>query len=431
MARTRHTAVSAGAAALALLLMAVPAAAGEAPGDGPRAEGPRVFIVSPELDAKALLKGVAFASAVGTRAEAQVEVRVERRSVEEGGGFLLRFEGLNELAGKLQSLAYVPEPKEKPAEVEAGVSRLLQMGLMRYVAATSAAKRVRIRLRDRVRPTDVVDRWDSWVFSASANGMFQAESASGSRMFFGSFSANRVTSDLKVRMSLSSTLQRDRFDYQGGRIVSRSESYALSGLFAKSLGEHWAIGLFLTGASSTFENLRTKAAIAPSIEYDVFPNSESTRRQLRISYWIGTNFVRYREETIYEKTKENLPQHGLAAIFEVKKGWGTISTIFQSQNYLHDLSKYRLQLDSEISVRVFKGLSFEIHGGGARIRDQVSLPRRGASIDEIILKRKEQATSYSYYLMAGFSYTFGSISSNIVNPRFGLGGSTVAIRITN
>ena len=99
--------------------------------------------------------------------------RIERRSTEDGGGYLLRFEGLNELAGKSHSLVYVPEPKERPAEVESGVSRLLQMGLMRYVAATPAAKRVRIRLLDEVKPTDVVDPWNSWVFSASASGMVQ------------------------------------------------------------------------------------------------------------------------------------------------------------------------------------------------------------------------------------------------------------------
>jgi hypothetical protein len=305
------------------------------------------------------------------------------------------------------------------------------MGLMKYVAATPAARRIRIRLMDQVKPTDVVDRWDSWVFSASANGMFQGERTYGSRMFFGSFSANRVTPALKIRMALSASLQKDRFDYEGEEIHSRSESRSFEGLFAKSLGEHWSAGVFLTGASSTYENIRTKIAVAPAVEFNVFPYSESTRRQLRFTYWIGTNLVRYREETIFEKLRENLPQQGLGATFEVKRGWGTISTSFEAQNYLRDFGKNRMELNTEISIRVFKGFSFEVHGGGARIRDQLSLPRRGASIDEVILQRKQLATSYSYYMMAGFSYTFGSIFSNIVNPRFGSGGSGVSIHINN
>jgi hypothetical protein len=412
-----------GLAALTVLAFAVTAFSGEiAAGDASKTEGPKVFIVSREFDAGALLKAIPFVAPVATREEAQVEVLIDPKGPAPGTEFILTFTGLREFAGRGQTLTYAPGPAETREQVEAGLSRALQMGLMRFVAGTPAARRVRIGLKDRVKPTDVVDPWNSWVFSASANGMFQGEKTYGSGMFFGSFSANRVTPAFKLRMSLSASSQRDRFDYEGDEIRSRSESRGFEGLFAKSLGEHWSVGVFLTGASSTYENIRTKLAAAPAVEYNVFPYSESTRRQLRIQYWIGTNLVRYREETIYEKTRENLPQQGLGVTFEVKRGWGTISASLQSQNYLRDFRKYRVELNSEIAIRVFKGLSFSIHGGGARIQDQLSLPRRGASLGEILLQRTQLATSYNYYVMAGFSYTFGSIFSNIVNPRFGSGG---------
>jgi hypothetical protein len=421
-----------GLAALVFFGLAVPLVSEEpAAADAAKTEGPKVFIASRVIDGEALLKGIPFVTPVAVRDEAQVEVLIEPRDAASGPGFVITFTGLRDCAGMEHTLDYTPGPGETQAQVEAGLSRTLKMGLMKYVAATPAARRIRIRLMDRVKPTDVVDRWDSWVFSASANGMFRGERTYGSRMFFGSFSANRVTPALKVRMALSASLQKDRFDYEGEEIHSRSESRGFKGLFAKSLGPHWSAGVFLTGASSTYENIRTKFAVAPAVEFNVFPYSESTRRQLRFTYWIGTNLVRYREETIYEKLRENLPQHGLGATFEVKRGWGTISTSLEAQNYLRDFGKNRLELNTEISIRVFKGFSFEVHGGGARIRDQLSLPRRGASIDEVILQRKQQATSYSYYMMAGFSYTFGSIFSNIVNPRFGSGGSGVSIHINN
>ena len=421
-----------GLAALVFFGLAVPLVSEEpAAADAAKTEGPKVFIVSRVIDGEALLKGIPFVTPVAVRDEAQVEVLIEQRDPASGPGFVITFTGLRDCAGMEQNLDYAPGPGETQAQVEAGLSRTLKMGLMKYVAATPAARRIRIRLMDQVKPTDVVDRWDSWVFSASANGMFQGERTYGSRMFFGSFSANRVTPALKIRMALSASLQKDRFDYEGEEIHSRSESRGFEGLFAKSLGPHWSAGVFLTGASSTYENIRTKVAVAPAVEFNVFPYSESTRRQLRFTYWIGTNLVRYREETIYEKLRENLPQQGLGATFEVKRGWGTISTSLEAQNYLRDFGKNRLELNTEISIRVFKGFSFEVHGGGARIRDQLSLPRRGASIDEVILQRKQQATSYSYYMMAGFSYTFGSIFSNIVNPRFGSSGSGVSIHISN
>lgn len=421
-----------GVAALAFLGFALPIFSGKiAAADATMTEGPKVFVVSREFDVGALLKAIPFVAPVATREEAQVEVLIDSRGPAPGTEFVLTFTGLREFAGRGQTLTYAPQPAETREQTEAGLSRTLQMGLMRFVAGTPAARHVRIGLKDRVKPTDVIDPWNFWVFSASANGMFQGEKTYGSGMFFGSFSANRVTPALKLRMSLSASSQRDRFDYEGDVIRSRSESQGFEGLLAKSLGEHWSVGVFLTGASSTYENIRTKLAVAPAVEYNVFPYSQSTRRQLRIQYWVGTNLVRYREETIYEKIRENLPQQGLGVAFEVKRGWGTISTSLESQNYLHDFGKYRVELNSEISVRVFKGFSFNIHGGGARIRDQLSLPRRGASLDDILLQRKQLATSYNYYVMAGFSYTFGSIFSNIVNPRFGSGDGGVSISINN
>ena len=61
---------------------------------------------------------------------------------------------------------------------------------------------------------------------------------------------------------------------------------------------------------------------APVVEYNLFPYSESTRRQLRFLYKIGYDFVRYREETIYDKMKETLFGQSLSATLEIKEPWG-------------------------------------------------------------------------------------------------------------
>ncbi len=183
-----------GLVALALLLFAIPVLSGEAvAADAARSEGPKVFVVSPAVDAGALLKGITFVTPVPTREEAQVEVLIEPRGPEAGAEFVLTFTGLREFSGKGHTLTYAPVRGEPRSQVEAGLSRTLQMGLMKFVAGTPAARRIRIGLKDRVKPTDVLDPWDFWVFSASANGMFQGEKTYGSGMFFGSFSANRVT----------------------------------------------------------------------------------------------------------------------------------------------------------------------------------------------------------------------------------------------
>ena len=52
------------------------------------------------------------------------------------------------------------------------------------------------------------------------------------------------------------------------------------------------------------------------------------------------------------------------------------------------------------------------------IHDQLSLPKESVATEEILLQRQELATQYEYRLEAGFSYTFGEIYNNVVNPRF-------------
>ena len=41
------------------------------------------------------------------------------------------------------------------------------------------------------------------------------------------------------------------------------------------------------------------------------------------------------------------------------------------------------------------------------------------TLEGILLSRKQLATDYEYNLRVGVRYTFGSIYSNVVNPRFG------------
>jgi hypothetical protein len=79
-------------------------------------------------------------------------------------------------------------------------------------------------------------------------------------------------------------------------------------------------------------------------------------------------------------------------------------------------------LNGYLSVRIFKGLAWNVRGRFERIHDQLSLPRGETSLDEVLLKRKELATEYDYSISMGLNYTFGSVFSNVVNPRFGGSG---------
>jgi hypothetical protein len=86
-----------------------------------------------------------------------------------------------------------------------------------------------------------------------------------------------------------------------------------------------------------------------------------------------------------------------------------------------------VELSGEVSFRVWKGLSFEIGGSFAKIHDQVTLPKGAATPEEILLMIRELETDYSYYFSVGLNFRFGSLKSNVVNPRFGSGGRSFSI----
>ncbi len=60
-------------------------------------------------------------------------------------------------------------------------------------------------------------------------------------------------------------------------------------------------------------------------------------------------------------------------------------------------------------------------GGASSVRDQIFLPRSGASDEDVLLERRALQTDFSYRGFVRLSYTFGSIFNNVVNPRFGGG----------
>ena len=74
---------------------------------------------------------------------------------------------------------------------------------------------------------------------------------------------------------------------------------------------------------------------------------------------------------------------------------------------------------AELSLRIARGLSVASEVNASRIRDQLSIPARGATDEEILLRLRRLESGYEYSFQVSLTYTFGSIFSSIVNPRFG------------
>jgi hypothetical protein len=160
----------------------------------------------------------------------------------------------------------------------------------------------------------------------------------------------------------------------------------------------------------------------PGIEYNLFPYSESTRRQLRFLYSIGYVYANYTDTTIYDKLYEGHMQHSINVAYEVIQKWGSIDMSVNYSNYLHDWSKNNLSVEGYLDLRIAKGLNLNVGGGASLIHDQLGLVKGGATTEEVLLRRRELATQFQYFTSFGFTYTFGSIYNNVVNPRFGNSG---------
>ena len=87
-------------------------------------------------------------------------------------------------------------------------------------------------------------------------------------------------------------------------------------------------------------------------------------------------------------------------------------------NYMDDFSKNNASVGGGISWRVFKGFQFAIGGNFEFVHDQISLPKQGASRDDVLTQRRIIATTYDYFFGVGMSYRFGSIFNSQVHPTF-------------
>lgn len=426
MTKLRKLITAVAAAALLALSPAAPAFGQQADaGAAARLEKPRVFLEAPGFDPAALRKESGFVEFGDAVEGAHVHVAISERPGEGGRReYVVTFTGLDCFTGDDSVLRYAPASGETPEATAQALAGTLKMGLVRYAAKTRVCRLLSVDFLDKVDPTAVADPWNFWVFSVSGNGFLNGETSLVMHDYFGTFSASRVTPAWKLRASASASYSKQEFRLDDETIESRSESFGASGLAVKSLGEHWSVGGYLSAESSLYSNIDRGLAVAPAVEYNVFPYSESTKRQLRILYRVGLSLMKYREETIYFKTAETLWRESLNVTLELKRSWGTISTSVEGSHYFHDFSKYRVVLSNDLSLRIWKGLSFSIDFRGSRIHDQLSLVKAGASLEEILLRQRQLETGYNYWFSVGLSYTFGSTKSNVVNPRFGEGSGT-------
>jgi hypothetical protein len=390
----------------------------------------RVFLDCDLCDQSYLKKEVTFIDYVRNREDADVHVLVTIQ--ETGGGgtqWTLKFLGLGPYQGSDQTLTYNSPQTATSDEVRSGFAEVFKVGLVRYVSQTPLADRLRVTYKTPegadAKSGPQKDPWNYWTYRINAGGNFNGEQSSKGRSVRGSFSANRTTDEWRTSLSASANYRDNTFvlnEREHTRFLSVSRNLDADGIVVKSLTPHWSIGALGSASSQTFRNFALKTRLAPGIEYDLFPYSESTRRMLTLQYTVGWGMHHYREETVFAKLRQQLMDHRAEVGLSLRQPWGSAVAQFNFSQYLTEPSKYSLGLDGGANIRLFKGFSFNLFGELSRTRDQIYLPRGQASTEEILLRQRQLLTGYQYFFNFGINYSFGSIFNNIVNPRFGGGG---------
>lgn len=413
---------------VALSLVYVVFAASPAAAQAPSSERVRVYLDCFDCFQQFLRDEISFVDFV--RQAQDADVHLLSRSQETGGGgreVLLRFVGRGRFEGHdhdLRALTIASDTENTRREV---ILRTVVVGLLDYVAHDGIPAGVNLTVATEAQTsprTPVDDPWNQWVFSVRGETWFNRDEQSSDRVMRLDYGADRITEDWKITIggrlnqnNQTFTLNQGEPDESELEVVRRDRN--LNGFVARSLGPHWSVGLRGRVASSTFSNNEFTLGVAPAVEYSVFPYSEYASRQLRIGYEIGAERVRYNEVTIFDKLQETLVDQEVSVRVEQRQTWGSVFGGFEFSQYLHDVSKYRLEVDGSASIRLARGLSLNVSGEASRIRDQISLPRRGATPEEVLLSLRQLQSGYEVGFRVGLTYSFGSLFNNVVNPRFG------------
>ncbi|MBN2482231.1 MAG: hypothetical protein JXB19_10845 [Bacteroidales bacterium] len=400
------------------------------PPDTSRRDAIRLFMDCQGCDMNYIREEMPYVNYVRDVREAQVYLLITRQSTGSGGtAYTLLYSGQDELSGMKDTLIYNTSPDDTYDVTRSGLTNTIALGLMRYVAKTPIRNAIQVRYTgERLEsPEQVEDKWNYWVFEIQTRPRFSIEKSVESYSLSNSLSADRVTPEWKIGLGANHSYSknvyiRERKDSLGNPYESRTEairsSWSANNETVKSLSNHWSVGFRAGLSSSTYNNIRFKGYFMPAIEYNIFPYSESTRRQLRAFYSIGYIYNNYTDTTIYNKTYERLFEQSLSISFRVQQSWGSANASVSASNYLHDFQKNNVRVSANLSLRIFKGLSLSINGGMAFIHDQIELAKGNVSDQQLYLRTRALETGFQYDGSLGITYTFGSIYSNIVNPRF-------------
>ena len=382
---------------------------------------PKLFIKCDRCDDTYIRKEINYVDHVRDQALANIQLFIYRnRNANNGNRYTLDFIGNEFFSDKNISLQVDTNPKMTRDEIRSSLKNKIELGLVYYLIETDISNKIRITYDSAILSDEIEsssDKWNNWVFQSAGDANFENETSRKKSNINLQFDADKVTDNIKLQFDLDFERSNDRYENDDNIFTSRRNRKSFSMKSVWSLNEKWSAGFSGGASSDTYQNIDFRYHILPAIEYSFFPYNEFVRREMVINYRIGYGYRNYIEKTIYDKLKEDVYVHFVGFETRFRQPWGEINTNLSGKSFLQDPEKYSLRFDSWFSIRVFEGLSVRLGGELELIRDQLSLPMRNVSIEDLLLQQKEIATDFFTEFRIGLSYTFGSAYNNYLNSR--------------
>ncbi|MEZ4829720.1 MAG: hypothetical protein R3C61_26060 [Bacteroidia bacterium] len=382
----------------------------------------KVYINCASCDHAFIKSEITYVDYVRDQDQADVQIFITRMTTGSGGAsYEMSFTGYNSFGNIRHQIRYEVLPTATSDQVRKGIVKRIEAGLLIFLANTPLADQIKISVPVNNRPTreerPQKDPWDYWVFTIYGSGNLSKETSKSASSGEAGFRADRVTEQWRVRTNGEINHSKNRFFIDNEEVISIRDNNYFSGSLVGSISNHWSAGIFTDLSHNSYRNIDFMVRTMPAIEYSIFPYTEVNRKELTAVYQMGYVYNNYIEETIYEKSQEHLLRQTMALTARFNQTWGNVFSRLEASNYMHDFSKRSLQLDSFVTIRVFKGLSARVSTNFDLIQDQINLPRRDATLEEILLQQRQLATNFDMGFGVGLSYTFGSMYNNIINTR--------------
>jgi hypothetical protein len=378
---------------------------------------------APDCDFDHFRRQIPWVNWVRNREDADVHLLVTAQNTGGGGWrYTLDYITRNAGSGPSKTLIFTSDPDDTDPEVRDGLTRTMALGLVQFAETTPIGPRLEVVYHEAEVPVvaaQASDPWNLWVFQIGLDGSLEGEARQQNYGLEASIDADRVAEGFKININGDAEYDYEEFELDDGELVqSSSEDYSASVLAAWSVTGRWSAGLIAEGGRSTYRNWDLALSAGPAVEFNLFPYAESTRRSLTFAYALELTSFNYDTITVEGKLEEVLPRHRFRVSTAIQQPWGEIHGSVEATQYLNNLATHRIETFLSLEYRLFRGLSLDVFGEFARIKDQFALPAGDVPPEEVLLRRRERETDYQFDIGIGLSYRFGSKFANIVNPRF-------------